>query len=63
MLHVWAASCVAAGRMEEARGIARELLKFLPEFSLKRYRMLHMYKNEEDSQRLIGYLRKAGLPD
>ncbi len=63
MLHIWAAAYVAAGRMDEARDTAMELLKFFPEFSLKRYRMLHMYKNEEDSERLIGYLRKAGLPE
>ena len=63
MLHVWAASYVAAGRMDEARSTANELLKFLPEFSLSRFRMLHMYRKSEDSQRLIGYLRKAGLPE
>ena len=63
MLHVWAASYAAAGRMEEARRTANELLKFLPEFSLSRFRMLHMYKKPEDTQRLIGYLRKAGLPE
>ena len=63
MLHPWAAAYVAAGRMEEARETANELLKFFPDFSLKRYRMLHIYKSEEDSQRLIGYLRQAGLPE
>ncbi len=63
MLHVWVAAYVAAGRMDEARDTATELLNFFPEFSLKRYRMLHIYKNEEDSERLIGYLRKAGLPE
>ncbi len=63
MLHAWAAAYVAAGRMKEARDTADELLKFFPDFSLKRYRMLHMYKSEEDSQRLVGYLRKAGLPE
>ena len=63
MLHVWAASYVAAGRMEEAHRTANELLKFFPEFSLSRFRMLHMYRKPEDSQRLIGYLRQAGLPE
>ena len=63
MLHVWAASYVAAGRMDEARKTADELLKFFPEFSLSRFRMLHMYRKPEDTQRLIGYLRQAGLPD
>ncbi len=63
MLHVWAASYAAAGRMEEARRTANELLKFLPEFSLSRFRMLHMYKKTEDTQRLTGYLRQAGLPE
>ncbi len=63
MLHPWAAAYVAVGRMEEARDTANELLKFFPEFSLKRYRMLHIYKREEDSRRLVGYLRQAGLPE
>ena len=51
------------GRIDEARATAEQLLTFYPEFSLERYRMLHMYKNKEDSQRLIGYLREAGLPE
>ena len=63
MLHVWAASYVAAGRIEEARKTADELLKFFPEFSLNRFRMLHMYRKPEDTKRLIGYLRQAGLTD
>ncbi len=63
MLHPWVAAYVAEGRIEEAHDTAKELLRFFPEFSLKRFRMLHIYKNEEDSQRLIGYLRKAGLPE
>ncbi|MEE8636109.1 MAG: tetratricopeptide repeat protein, partial [Acidiferrobacterales bacterium] len=63
MLHPWVAAYVAEGRIEEAHDTAKELLTFFPEFSLKRFRMLHIYKNEEDSQRLIGYLRKAGLPE
>jgi adenylate cyclase len=63
MLHSWVAALVAEGRLDEARATANELLKFFPEFSLKRYGMLHMHKNKEDSQRLIGYLREAGLPE
>lgn len=63
MLHCWVAAYVAEGRIDEARVTANELLKFFPEFSLNRYRMLHIYKNKEDSQRLIGYLSKAGLPE
>ncbi len=63
MLHAWVAAYVAEGRMEEARETAKELLRFFPEFSLKRFRMLHIYKNDEDSQRLIGFLRMAGLPE
>ncbi len=63
MLHCWVAAYVAEGRIDEARVTANELLEFFPEFSLNRYRMLHIYKNKEDSQRLIGYLSKAGLPE
>ena len=63
MLHCWAAAYMTEGRIDEARATAEQLLTFYPEFSLERYRMLHMYKNKEDSQRLIGYLREAGLPE
>jgi adenylate cyclase len=63
MLHVWVACYVATGQMEEARSTADELLNFFPQFSLSSFRMLHMYRKPEDTQRLIGYLRQAGLPD
>jgi adenylate cyclase len=57
-----AAYC-AAGQMEEAKESAQALLSFFPGFSLARFRMLHMFKNPEDTERIIGALRKAGVPE
>ena len=63
MLHGWAAAYVAEGRIEEAQKTAVDLLKFLPEFSLKNFRFLYMYKNDEDRSHVIGLLRKLDLPE
>ena len=63
MLHGWAAAYVGEGRIEEAQKTAVDLLKFLPEFSLKNFRFLYMYKNDEDRSHVIGLLRKLDLPE
>jgi len=57
------ASYSAAGQMEEAKASAKVLLNFLPAFSLARFRMLHMFKNPADTERVIWALRNVGLPD
>ena len=57
------ASYSAAGYLEEAKESAQALLNFFPAFSLARYRMLHMFKNPGDTERVIAALRKAGLPE
>jgi adenylate cyclase len=57
------ASYSATGRMAEAKGSAQALLDYLPGYSLSRYRLLHMFKNPEDTERMIAALRKAGLPE
>ena len=57
------ASYSAAGCMEEANESAQALLNFLPDFSLARFRMLHMFKYPDDTERVIDALRKAGLPE
>jgi adenylate cyclase len=57
------ASYSAVGQMEKAKESAQALLNFLPAFSMARFRMLHMFKNSDDTKRLIGALRKVGLPE
>ncbi len=49
------------GRDEEAKEMARQLLKRYPKFSLKSWKYAKTYKNPEDTERLLNALRKAGL--
>ena len=50
-----------SGRDEEARAEAAEVLRIHPKFSLKKFPMGVGYKNQEDKERLIRALHKAGL--
>ncbi len=50
-----------AGRDEEARVQAAEVLRVNPKFSLERFAKRLKHKNQEDKERYIGALRKAGL--
>jgi adenylate cyclase len=50
-----------SGRDEEARIEAAEVLRIYPKFSLKKFAKKVGYKNQEDKERLIIALRKAGL--
>jgi adenylate cyclase len=50
-----------AGRDEEARVAAAEVLRIHPRFSLEKFAKKVGYKNQEDKERLIIALRKAGL--
>ena len=52
-----------AGRQEEARIEAAEVLRLNPKFSLVRTGKLLPYKNQADREHVISALRKAGLPD
>jgi tetratricopeptide (TPR) repeat protein len=52
-----------AGRVEEARAEAEEVLRIQPNFSVERRAKMCFYKNEADCDRIIGAFRKAGLPD
>ena len=56
------ASYAAAGRAEEARESARELLRFFPGFSISRSRGLIVF-NGMGSERLEDYLREAGISE
>ncbi|MDH4204618.1 MAG: hypothetical protein OEV45_03725 [Desulfobacteraceae bacterium] len=50
-----------SGRGEKARSEAAEVLRIHPKFSLNKYEKRVRYKNQEDTDRYIGALRKAGL--
>jgi adenylate cyclase len=50
-----------SGRDEEARAEATEILRIQPKFSLKKFEKKLTYKREEDREKFIGALRKAGL--
>ncbi len=55
------ASYIMLGRDEEARATAHQFLKINPKFTLKSWKLARMYKNPEDTERLLNALRKAGL--
>jgi tetratricopeptide (TPR) repeat protein len=55
------ASYSMLGRMDEAQEAARQWLKIDPTFSLSSWPHARLYKRAEDSERLLGASRKAGL--
>ena len=60
--HLFMASTYSlAGRDEEARAEASEVLRIRPKFSLERFEKRLFYKNKVDTDRFIDALRKAGL--
>ncbi len=56
-----AAAYSRAGRDEQARIEAAEVLRINPKFSLEKFAQSVTYKNQEDKEQLISALRKAGL--
>ncbi|MFH1241487.1 MAG: tetratricopeptide repeat protein, partial [Pseudomonadota bacterium] len=50
-----------SGREEEARAEAAEVLRIDPNFSLKHFGKELMYKDQADTDRVVGALHKAGL--
>ncbi len=52
-----------AGREDEARAEAAEVLRINPKYSLKYLAKTLSYKNEVDKELILDALRKAGLPD
>ncbi len=52
-----------AGRQEEARIAAKEVLRLNPKFSVALYRKTLQYKNQADTERVIGAMLNAGLPE
>ena len=58
-----AATYSLAGRDEEARAEVSEVLRIQPKISLESLAKRVAYKNKADIDRIIGALRKAGLPE
>jgi adenylate cyclase len=52
-----------SGRNEEARIQAAEVLRIQPKFSLEEQKKKSTYKKETDREKILGALRKAGLPE
>ena len=50
-----------AGRDEEARAEAAEVLRLNPKFSLERWEKSLRYKDQKDQEQFISALSKAGL--
>ncbi|MFC1880300.1 tetratricopeptide repeat protein [Thermodesulfobacteriota bacterium] len=52
-----------AGRQEEARIAAKEVLRLNPKFSVALFRKMLQYKNQDETERVIGAMLNAGLPE
>ena len=51
-----------AGRLDEARGQAAEVLRINPKYSVEQAAKRSLYKNKTDRERYLNGLRQAGLP-
>ena len=51
-----------SGRQEEARAQSAEVLRINPKFTLEKWEKRVRLKNQEDKERTMSALRKAGLP-
>jgi adenylate cyclase len=60
---ILALAYIGAGREDEARAEAEEVLRMDPNFSLEHYAKTQPYKNPSDRERVIEALRKAGIPE
>jgi adenylate cyclase len=58
-----AAACSLAGREEEARSAAEEVLRINPKYSLNYIKKQLPFKNKRDLEQFTAAMRKAGLPD
>ena len=61
LLAFLAAGYSELGKEEKAKETAQQLLKINPNFSTKSWKMARMYKDPEDTERLLNALRRAGL--
>jgi adenylate cyclase len=58
-----AASYTFLNRTEEAHKAVDEILRLHPNFSLEYFAAILPYKRQETTDRFVGALRKAGLPE
>jgi len=58
-----AAAYSELGKEQEARATVQKLLEKDPDFSLRSWVWLRLYKNLDDWKRLLNVFRKAGLPE
>ncbi len=58
-----AASYSALNHTEEARKAGEEILRIDPSFSIEYHAKILPFKNQQDEDKLVKALRKAGLPD
>lgn len=63
MLRIFIASLVAAGHIDEARGVANVLLEYEPTFRVESFCRTYAYKDPVRRETLATHLRSAGLPD
>jgi adenylate cyclase len=62
--HVRLSGCYAAlGREEEAHAEAVEVLRLNPKLSVKKFAKKSPVRDKAERERIIGALRKAGLPE
>jgi adenylate cyclase len=62
--HTCLAGCYASlGRNDEAKATVAEILRIEPEYSLAIMKRSLPYKNPSDFERVIGAMRKAGIPE
>lgn len=52
-----------AGNMDEARKPVARILQISPTASIAHYMSINLYQQPEDIERMIGGLRRAGLPE
>jgi adenylate cyclase len=63
IVHLWSAAAYAqAGQLAEARAAADDVRRIEPGFTIDRWKITAVYKNQEDAEHLFDGLRKAGLP-
>jgi TolB-like protein len=56
-------ACIRAGRVEEARAAAKEILRINPKFSVEQHTRRQPMKDPAARENFAQILRKAGLPD
>jgi adenylate cyclase len=61
--HLWLAAAYAqTGQLVEARAEADEVRRIEPGFTINRWKLTAVFKNQQDAEHLFEGLRKAGLP-